>query len=147
MVRKKSNPEKFKNYEVNTKNRKEIQKSLACHNRQKSAGTLIKPHRVCKTYTSKRHRFQAKYLGIFLTNTRNSEDDTTVGKTRVVTDACNNKNKKVWQVVAFIAKKHYYNDRLYLVDNSINAGDTIRITVGNNLSKRIKTFNMNTELI
>ena len=39
-----------------------------------------------------------------MTNTRNSEDDTTVGKTRVVTDACNNKNKKVWQVVAFIYK-------------------------------------------
>ena len=82
-----------------------------------------------------------------MTNNRNSEDDTTVGKTRVVTDACNNENNKVWQVVAFIAKKHYYNDRLYLVDNSINAGDTIRITVGNNLSKRIKTFNINTELI
>ena len=44
-------------------------------------------------------------------------------------------------------KKHEYNDIFYLVDNSNNYGDTIRITMGNNISKRIKNFNKNRELI
>ena len=57
------------------------------------------------------------------------------------------KKKKVWQVVAYVAKQYDYNDRLYLFENSNNAGDTIHITVGNNLSKLIKTFNINREII
>ena len=65
---------------------------------------MIKPHGVCKTDMSKMHLFQAKYLGICFTNTRNSEDDTTVGETSIVTDVFYEKNKKVWQVVASIEK-------------------------------------------
>ena len=89
------------------------------------------------------HLFQAKYLGICLTNTRNSEDDTTVGEASILTDVFYNKNKKVLQVFVSIVKQHDYNDRLYLVDNRKKSGDTIHITVGNNLSKCIKTFNIN----
>ena len=70
-----------------------------------------------------------------------------MGETRIVTDVCYKKNKKVWKVVASTAKQHYYDDRLYLVDNSNNAGDTICITVGNNISKLIKNFNINRKII
>ena len=82
-----------------------------------------------------------------MANSGNSEDDTTVSETRIVTDVCYDKNKKLWQVVASIAKQHNYDDIFYLAENSNNYGDTILITVGNNLSKRIKTFNINRELI
>ena len=93
------------------------------------------------------HLFQAKYLGICLTNTRNSEDDTTVGEASILTDVFYNKNKKVLQVFVSIVKQHDYNDRLYFVENSNNSGYTIHFMVMNNLSKRIKTFNKNRELI
>ena len=114
---------------------------------QKAAGTLSRPHGVCKTNISRRHLFQEKCLGICLANTGNSEDDITVSETRIVTDVCYDENKKLWQVVASIAKQHDYDDRFYLAENRNNAYDTILITVGNNLSKRIKTFNINRELI
>ena len=76
-------------------------------------------------------------MGICFTKTRNPEDDTTVGETRIITDVCCDKNKKVWKVVVSIAKQHNYNGILNLSDNSNNAGDTIRITAGNNLSKPV----------
>ena len=50
------------------------------------------------------------------------------------------------QVVTSVSKQHIYNDRLYIVDNSNNDGGTIHITVGDNISKRIKTFDKNREL-
>ena len=51
--------------------------------------------------------------------------------------------KEGTEIVASIAKQHDYDDILYLVDNSNSAGDTICISVGDNISKRIKTFNKN----
>ena len=82
-----------------------------------------------------------------MTNTRSSEDGTTVGDTRIVTDFYYDEKEKVWQLVASTEKQNDYDDRLYIVDNSNNDGETIRITARNIISKRIKNFNKNREII
>ena len=57
-------PEKVNNNEVNMNKMKKIKRILAWNHRQKLDGTLSRPHRFYKTDLSKRHLFQAKYLGI-----------------------------------------------------------------------------------
>ena len=51
------NTDKYIKNEVNTKKRKDIQKIIACNNRQKSAGTMSRPNGVCRTDMNKMHLF------------------------------------------------------------------------------------------